>query len=122
MVMSTSDILKWFRDKISECENCRASLWEENREDEANFEKIRANVYDIFRTMTELAVKNNGDDIDKTCDYVMEKLQQIPSSWRESLTRARVHDDSQKERIEEIKLETVSVIETYLRQVRGNMK
>ena len=44
-------INRYFDEQIAACAARSQALLADDRTDESNFEKIRANVYDIFRTM-----------------------------------------------------------------------
>lgn len=83
------------------------------RRDEAVFARIRLNVYDIFRTVYKTALKQ--DDADA---FFLEKLDQIPENWRNSLHLARQHGNEEKAHIEQIKLDTAAQIRSIFHQVR----
>ena len=48
---------RWFEERIALCAQRRQALLADDRGDEATFEKVRANVYDIFRTVLSAAGK-----------------------------------------------------------------
>lgn len=109
------NILDYFEQKISACNLERKRLWEEERGDEANFEKIKANVYDIFKTVFLVARKQYGDDQLKAREFFLKKLEQIPSGWAASYEEARQHDDAKVMHIESVKLEVVQDIRERVR-------
>lgn len=48
----------FFDERMEGCRERQRRLQGEDRGDEANFERIRENVYDIFKTVVSVAVKN----------------------------------------------------------------
>ena len=52
----------YFDEQIAACAARSQALLADDRTDESNFEKIRANVYDIFRTMLSVAVAAGKGD------------------------------------------------------------
>ena len=52
----------YFDAQISLCEQRGKKLLADDRTDEANFEKVKANIYDIFRTIFSVAVKAGRGD------------------------------------------------------------
>lgn len=53
----TAEMDRWLEEKIRRCGRRSQTLRADDRADEAAFEKIRANVYDIFRTVLSVAEK-----------------------------------------------------------------
>ena len=53
----TAKMDRWLEEKIRRCGRRSQTLRADDRADEAAFEKIRANVYDIFRTILSVAEK-----------------------------------------------------------------
>ena len=49
----------WFDAQIAACAKQRETLLADDRADEADFEKIKANIYDIFRTVLKTAAKES---------------------------------------------------------------
>lgn len=52
-----SKLNSWFEEKIALCGKRNQELNGDGRTDEAIFEKIKANIYDVFRTVLSVAVK-----------------------------------------------------------------
>ena len=52
---------RWLAERIALCGQRGQALRADDRGNEAAFEKIRANVYDIFRTVLSVAERNCGD-------------------------------------------------------------
>lgn len=112
------NILDFFEQKTTACNLERKRLQEEERGDEANFEKIRANVYDIFKTVFLTAEKQYGGDRLKMWEFFLKKLEQIPSGWTAAYEEARRHDDARAMHIESVKLETARDIRENILQIK----
>lgn len=95
---------RYFDGQIASCELRRKELLDDGRTDEAVFERIKENVYDIFRKVLFAACKNSNEDADAARCFFLQKLEQIASDWKVSYEKAKEHDDAVKAQIEEIKL------------------
>lgn len=73
----TAEMDRWLEEKIRRCGRCSQTLRADDRADEAAFEKIRANVYDIFRTVLSVAEKTCGDEEDAVRDFFARRAQTI---------------------------------------------
>ena len=108
-------------DAIARCTEQEKALVADERKDEAVFEKIRANAYNIFRTVFGVAVNTCGEDADKICERFMKQIDHIPASWSASYEAAKQHNDAAKVQIEEIKLAVVQEIKTEFTKIwEGN--
>ena len=108
-------------DSIARCAEQEKALVADERKDEAVFEKIRANVYNIFRTIFGVAVNTCGEDADKVRDFVLKQIDHIPASWRATYEAAKQHNDAAKVQIEEIKLAVVQEIKAEFTKIwEGN--
>lgn len=105
-----SEMTKWFEEKISECERRKNELSGDCREDEAVFEKIKANVYDIFKTMLDVGAKISGGDEEKLKAFFISKTKTIPQNWFVSLENAQKHGDEEKAQTEIVKIEALEEI------------
>ena len=99
----------WFDERIAECRQQSKALFNDERRDEAELEKIRANVYDIFQTVLSAGVKARKGEDELRC-FFEQKCEQIPSNWLASLEKAAQHGDELKVRIEQLKLDTIGEI------------
>ena len=100
----------YFDDSIACCDEQEKALIADERKDEAVFEKIRANVYNIFRTILGVAVDTCGEDTEKIRDFFLYRIDHIPASWSAAYETAKQHNDAAKVQIEEIKLAVVQEI------------
>ncbi len=107
---------QWLSDKILERETRGRYLREDERADEAVFEKIAGNVYEIFRTVLSAADKACPEE-EAAATFFWKRLEQIPSAWEGALTQARAHGDLKKSHVEAIKLQAVAEIRGQFRQI-----
>ena len=80
-------------------------LLSEERKDEASHEKIKMNIYQIFKTIylsIEKSPTQTQEDIKK---QFLEKLETIPNNWKIALDKAKEHQDMERILIEEVKFE-----------------
>lgn len=91
------------------------ALTNENKVDESNFKKAKLNIYDVFYTMFQLAIKQ--DSVEKIEEFFIKKIETIPSNWRISLQKAKEFGDMGKVLIEEVKLEAVDEILTGFHKI-----
>ena len=96
--------------QIAACKQRCKLLIADDRTDEGNFEKIRANIYEIFKTILLAAERVCGKDRSAKKRFFLQKAGQIPKSWTVSYEKAKKQGDIEKMYIERIKLETVQEI------------
>ena len=105
-----SKLNSWFEEKIAQCSKHNQELNEDGRTDEAIFEKVKANIYDVFRTVFSVAVKTGKGDAGAVKTFFIERAEQIPASWAAALEKAKEHNDTVRMQTEQIKLDTVQEI------------
>ena len=102
-------LMDWLEQRAAACEERRAALAAEERGDEATFERIRYNVYDLFRTTVSAIHRAEPDE--KAAWWLFERrLRDIPATWQRSHDLAELHGDAKKAHIERIKLEAATEI------------
>lgn len=107
--MNKEEMCRWLTEKSAACMARRKQLWDDDRRDEANFEKIRADVYDIFKTVLTVVEK----------DAFLKKLVQIPSSWEKAYAQAEGRGDAERMHIEKLKLDAVAEIKAMVSRWEG---
>ncbi len=100
----------YFEERIADCQAAAAALSGDNRTDEAVFEKIRMNVFNIFRQVSEAGGSVSGGDEVKLLSFLLDRLDRIPASWQTSMEMAMSHGNSEKVHIEQIKLAVAAEI------------
>lgn len=101
---------EYFDAEMSKCHENIKLLSDDDRTDEANFEKIRCNVYEIFKTVFGVAIKGKEAEPDKAKDFFLSRLETIPSNWQVAYELAQKHSDDFAMHREALKLETVEKI------------
>ena len=117
MEQKTEMMNAFFAERVDACNAREKELEADGRGDEAVFEKIRANVYDIFRTVLSAAGKACKGDTEAVRRFFGGRLAQIPADWGTALENAEAHGDTARAQIERIKLEAAEDIRAYFRQV-----
>lgn len=115
-------IKKIYHDRLTAwIEECKTNISKYNadfREDEANLEKIKLNVYDIFFKMFTISMnKTRTNEAFKSMYLTYHK--NIPKNWYEARDRAK-ENDSIDVYIEDIKIETATRIEKFFLNVWDN--
>lgn len=91
-------------------------LQQENRGDEANFAKIKSNIYQVCKTVyLSLSRVTPQEQFEQT---YLNKLRQLSDTWQAAYDKAKAHDDVQKLVIEESKLKTVQKIKLKFLELR----
>lgn len=112
------EFVAWFDKQIAACGKRQKELLADDCADESDFEKIKANIYDVFRTIFSVALRNGNGDADAVNRFFLLKMEEIPSNWKMSYDKAKQHDDVHKMRTEEIKLETAWEIRAAFERIR----
>lgn len=100
----------YLNERIFVCGEEWTKLKNDHRDDEATFEKIKANIYEIFSKMLSVAIKKSGGNGRALRAFFGEKLEEIPSSWAASYEKAALHGDVKTMHIEKMKLDVVQEI------------
>ena len=103
--------------QIAACKQRSQLLAEDDRMDEGNFEKVRANVYEIFKTILSVAERVCGGDDSAKRAFFLQKAEQIPADWAASYEKAKQSGDIAKMYIESIKLDTIREIKDMCMQI-----
>ena len=107
----------YLAEQIAACRQRSKLLAEDDRMDEGNFEKVRANVYEIFKTILSVAERVCGKDDSARRDFFLQKAEQIPVSWTASYEKAKQNGDVEKMHIESIKLDAIQEIKDMCMQI-----
>ncbi len=102
-----SKMNSWFEEKIALCGKRNQKLNEDERTDEAIFEKVKANIYNVFRTVLSVAVKTGKEDADAIKTFFVQRAEQIPAGWTAALEKAKEHNDTLRMQTEQVKLDTI---------------
>ena len=81
-----------------------ASLEADGRRDEANFARVRANIYDVCKTVTLALLDRPGAGV----PAIEARLEGFRKTWGEALLKAREHGNADAAAVEEVKLEALA--------------
>ena len=93
-------------DQAALCKARAAALAADDRRDEAVFEKIRGNVYEIFSAVLTTARKQP-----EPMAFFCRQLAAIPANWEAALEKAKAHGDEARAHTELLKLAAVRAIQ-----------
>lgn len=112
----------FFDERLAQCSRRNQELIADGCGDEANFAKVKGNIYDIFRTVFSVAIKTCGEDENEIRSFFMTRIQQIPSGWETALEKARAHQDMERACLEQIKLDAARDIRENFERIWGERK
>lgn len=104
------EFLNYLDISIKKSQDMTQELIKDNRKDEADHEKVKTNVYQIFKTVFQVITRQKASELDNIKKLFLEKLETIPANWKTSLESAKKFQDYEKILIEEIKLQTLEEI------------
>ncbi len=92
-------------------------LMDDHRADEANFEKIRANIFQIIKTiLTTTVVRREPEKRQE--ELLVSRLNLFHDTWNAALEKAQAHGDQLRVRQEQVKLEALEEIRKRFEQLR----
>ena len=107
--------LEYLNNAIEAAQKKAQELIATERKDEANLQKIRANIYGICLTVVRVVAKEkNGEELWK--DYT-ERLDNISKNWVESYEKAKLHNDVEKILIEETKFQVIKEVKEKIQKL-----
>lgn len=86
------------------------TLVAEGREDDARPYRAALNIHDVFVSLIDAAVKLSDGNEQKFATIFKSYSENVPAPWRQSLARAKEHNDAEKTMIEEAKLKIADAI------------
>ena len=99
--------------KIEECKAETASLLADGRTDDANFAKVRTNIYDVSRTVSQALINRPGAG----AGAVKAQLERFRTEWSAALEKAKQHDNINGISVEETKLAALDDIIANFQEV-----
>ena len=107
------EFITWLSSKIEECKAETASLLADGRKDDASFARIRTNIYDVCRTVSQALISRPGAGT----GAIRTQLERFHTEWSAALERAKQHDNINGIAVEETKLAALDDILTHFREV-----
>ena len=107
------EFITYLDSKIEESKAETAALLADGRRDDANFAKVRTNIYDVCRTVS-LALVNRPA---AGTGAVRAQLERFRTEWGAALEKARQHDNISGIAVEETKLAALEDVITHFQEV-----
>ena len=92
-----------------------ASLTAEGRTDDANFAKVRTNIYDVCATVSRTLADRPGAGR----NAIAAQLERFRTVWGAALEKAKQHGDVSSITVEEIKLTALGDVIAHFREVKA---
>lgn len=117
LIQQYTDLLN---DKKEKCKLKCNELTNDNRKDEADLEKIKLNIYDVFTTLIgatqkQILTKKDIEEAlkyDAFCNTYLQTFDKIPQNWRDKLEIAKDNNAVIEIVIEETKLSVASELKS----------
>ena len=109
------EFISYLDSRIEEGRAKIAVLTADGRTDDANFAKIRTNIYDVCRTVSRTLADRPGAGI----DAIAAQLERFRAPWGAALEKAKQHDDISGIAVEETKLAALEDVIAHFREVKA---
>ncbi len=109
------EFIAYLDSRIEEGRSEIAALTADGRIDDANFAKVRTNIYDVCRTVSRTLADRPGAGR----DAVAAQLERFRATWGAALEKAKQHDDVSGIAVEEIKLAALEDVIARFREVKA---
>ncbi len=108
------EFIAYLDSRIEEGRAKIAALTADDRKDDANFAKVRTNIYDICRTVSQTLVNKPGAGM----NAIAAQLERFRTTWSVALEKAKQHDDFYSIAVEETKLAALEEVIAHFREVK----
>ncbi len=112
----TDTFIQYLDTRTSAIQDEITRLVADNRRDEGDFEKIRANIFQMAKTIFQASQKAYLED-SESVKFFDSRLTMIEHTWRTSLDKAKDYQDDQKILQEQVKLEAMDEIRTTYKRI-----
>lgn len=107
------NFIRYLDKQTSVTEDKITQLIRDNRGDDANFEKIRANIFQMLKTVFQASLRTSADEGEQL-KFFDARLKMIEEVWQTALTKASEHNNAARILQEQVKLEVMrSVRDTF---------
>ncbi len=107
------DFIGYLSQQIEAGKNDIARLEKEERQDDADFVKVRTNIYEVCKTVTNALIERPGAGV----EAVSARFDGFKKSWGAALDKAREHGDARNIVVEETKLEALEDVIAHFAEV-----
>ena len=108
-----NDFITYLDGKIEEGKEQIAKLEADGRMDDANFAKVRTNIYDVCKTVSQALMNRPGAGV----TAVQAQFDRFNTGWSAALEKAKQHDDIKNVAVEEIKLAALKDVMARCKEV-----
>ena len=108
-----NEFIEYLTQQIEAGKNDIAGLEADGRQDEADFAKVRVNIYDVCKTVTNALINRPGAG----AEAVKAQLLRFRSTWNTALEKAREHGDVRNIVVEETKLQALEDVIAHFPEV-----
>ena len=108
------EFMEYLESKISEGKAEILTLEADGRRDDANFAKVRTNIYDVCRTVINTLINRPGAGR----NAIAAQLERFRATWGAALEKAKQHDDVSGIAVEETKLTALEDVIAHFREVK----
>lgn len=105
----TDHFIGYLDKQTSVIEGNITQLIRDNRRDDANFEKIRVNIYQIFKTVFQASLRRPTEE-EKQLEFFKARLKDFEKTWNTALAKAAEHNDTTRILQEQLKLEVLNEV------------
>lgn len=92
-----------------------AGLEAEGRKDDANFAKVRTNIYDVCKTVSQVLAHRPGAGV----GAIRAQLDRFQTTWGTALDKAKANNDVAAIAVEETKLAALKDVAEHFREATG---
>ena len=107
--------ISYLDSKIREGKAKTAELQTKGSSDDADFMKVRTNIYEICKTVSQALVNRPGTGI----GAVKAQFERFHAEWGAALEKAKQHNNINSTAVEEIKLAALEDIIAHFQEVTG---
>ena len=109
------EFINYLNSKIEEGKAETTSLLADGCADEANFSKVRTNIYDVCRTVSQALINRPGAGT----GAIRAQLKRFRTEWSAALEKAKQHDNINGIAVEETKLAVLDDIIAHFQEVEA---
>ena len=108
------EFISYLDSRIEEGRSEITALTVDGRTDDANFAKVRTNIYDVCRSVINTLINRPGAGR----NAIAAQLERFRSTWGAALEKAKQHDDVSGIAVEETKLTALEDVIAHFREVK----
>lgn len=110
--------IKYLDDQTSVIDSNITRLIRDNRRDDANFEKVRANIYQMLKTIFQASLRTSTEE-EAQLKFFDARLKMIEATWKTALDKAEEHNNATRILQEKIKLEVMKDVRNTFKEIWG---